>query len=230
MKNKINFSMIVITSIVCLLPLFFGLLVYNNLPDTVGIPVSGLDSNGNYNWNFHKSYFVFGMPLIFMILNIGIKIFTHVNQKLKEEAKVLLVILDWIAPAVSLVFVPLWLFRAMGADIPIEMMLYIYSGLVIIIMGNYIPKSKMDKSSIFGIKIKWGSGISDKNWIRGRRLTGFFWMITGFVYIGITFLFRAGFTTSVLRLLVMLFILYTIPILYAYIVFLSGKNKTVKAG
>jgi len=225
MKTKINLSMIILTSIICILPLFYGLLIYNGLPDRVGIPISGFDSEGNYNWYFHKSYFVFGMPFLLMALNIIIKTILYRNPKWNNETKALKIITDWSVPAISLFFVPLWLFRAMGAVIPIEMMLYIFSGLIIIVFGNYIPKSKMDKSSMFGIKLSWGPNISDENWIKGRRLVGYFWITAGVIYIIITFLFKVEFLISVIRTLILLFILYTVPILYAWLVYMSEKNN-----
>ena len=225
MKTKFNITMILITSIVCILPLFFGILVYNSLPDSVGIPISGLDSDGNYNWNFHKSYFAFGMPVILLVLNIFIKILIYKNPKWFDNLKVLKIFIEWVVPAVSLFFVPLWLFRAMGAEIPIEMMLFILIGLTIIICGNYLPKSKMDKSSIFGIKFRWVSEISDENWIKGRRKIGYFWIIIGITFIIFSFLFTEDHIVSLIITVITIIILYTFPIIYAFFVYLLNKNK-----
>ena len=225
MKTKINLSMIILTSVICILPVIYGLFVYSGLPERIGIPISGLDSSGNYNWYFHKLYFVLGIPFFLMASNIIVKIILYRNPKWDIETKALKIIIDWCIPAMSLVFVPLWLFRAMGAVIPIEMMLYVFSGLIIIIFGNYIPKSKMDKSSMFGIKLSWGPDIPDEKWIKGRRLVGYFWIVTGVIYIIITFLFRAEFTVSIIRTLITLLILYMVPIFYAWLVYLSGRKK-----
>ena len=218
MKTKINISMIIITSIACILPVFYGLLVYNNLPAKIGIPIFGFDSEGNYNWHFHKAYPAFGMPLLILALNIIYK-----NPRYSDESKAMRIIMDWICPVMALIAVPLWLFRAMGADIPIEMILYIWIGFLFIICGNYIPKSKMDKSSMLGIKVPWGSNISDENWIKGRRNIGNFWIIGGIVYIVAGFLLSKDFTTRLTITLITLFILVIVPIIYSYLIYMKEK-------
>ena len=44
--KKINMKSLIITSIVCLLPIIFGLIFYNSLPENIAIHW-GIDNNAN---------------------------------------------------------------------------------------------------------------------------------------------------------------------------------------
>lgn len=65
--KKINVKSLVITSIVCLLPIILGLIFYNALSESVAIHWG---INNNPNGYFSKPAFVFGMPMIMVALQI----------------------------------------------------------------------------------------------------------------------------------------------------------------
>jgi hypothetical protein len=229
MKTKINLFMMFITSLICLLPLFYGILVYNQLSDLVGIPIFGFISDGNHNMYFHKAYFVFGMPLILLAINVILRIIIYKKPIwLEKEPKAMQTITEWVCPVLSLIAVPLWLFRAMGATVPIEFIIFIFVGLIIILNGNYLPKAKIDKTSIFGVKLAWMQNMSDETWIRGRRNVGYLWIIIGTAYIILAFLLKENPFTLLASYLITIPILIVVPIFYAYLVFLTDKQKFLK--
>jgi uncharacterized membrane protein len=91
---------------------------------------------------------------------------------------------------ISIVIVPVILFKALGADIPIQIVAPVLVGVVLIIIGNYSPKTK--QSRVAGIRIKWTLE-SEENWRRTHRFAGYLWMLSGFVMIVTAFLMYYGF-------------------------------------
>ena len=73
MKNKIDKSM-VISSILCLLPILFGLIVYDDLPDQVAIHWNAEGIDDNYA---SKTFAVFAMPCFFLLINLIV----HLDRK-----------------------------------------------------------------------------------------------------------------------------------------------------
>lgn len=57
--KKINFKILFVTCIVCLLPIIIGLVFYNQLPEQIAIH---FDINNNPDTFFPKLAFIFGMP------------------------------------------------------------------------------------------------------------------------------------------------------------------------
>jgi uncharacterized membrane protein len=83
------------------------------------------------------------------------------------------------------VIVPITLFKALGADIPIQIIAPVLVGVVLVVIGNYSPKTK--QNPVAGIRISWTLE-SEENWRRTHRFAGYLWMIGGFVLIVNAFL------------------------------------------
>jgi hypothetical protein len=116
----------------------------------------------------------------------------------------------------------------MGAKVPIEIILFIFIGIGIILTGNYIPKSRINKASMFGIKLPWALNISDENWIKGRRKVGLYWIIMGIIYITLVFSLHGKYLILYAIAFVTVFLLFTMPILYSYLVYINGKKDCKK--
>lgn len=57
----------------------------------------------------------------------------------------------WIIPVPTLILMPVTLFASMGAEIPIQVIVPIFLGVLLIAIGNYLPKSK--QSYTVGIRL-----------------------------------------------------------------------------
>ncbi|NLN59048.1 MAG: SdpI family protein, partial [Gammaproteobacteria bacterium] len=67
-----------------------------------------------------------------------------------------------------------------GADIPIEVIVPVLVGVIFIIIGNYLPKTK--QNPVAGVRLPWAME-SAENWRRTSRFSGYLFIIGGFVMI-----------------------------------------------
>ena len=81
--KKINVKSLVITSIVCLLPIILGLIFYNELPESIAIHWG---INNNPNGYFSKPAFVFGMPIMMVALQIFCCVCSDLYYLIKLQA------------------------------------------------------------------------------------------------------------------------------------------------
>ncbi len=78
-KNK---SRIIISSIIILLPMIFGLIMWDKLPDTM---TTHWGADGNADGFSGKVFAVFGLPAITLILHFVCLSFTLFDKKQKEQ-------------------------------------------------------------------------------------------------------------------------------------------------
>ena len=69
---------------------------------------------------------------------------------------------------------------ALGIQINMGMAVSVFIGLLMIGMGNYLPKSK--QSYTMGVKLPWTLN-SEENWNRTNRLAGWMWMAGGILLV-----------------------------------------------
>ncbi len=171
MKNKTT----IMTTIICLLPLIISLVVYDKLPDQIAVH---FDSAGNPNNYMHKAIAAFGLPFLFMAINLYTHFRVNKDPKVQNASNALKTISKWATPVVSVVVVPVTLFMSMGAVIPIPMIVTALVGIIIVLCGNYLPKCK--RNYTVGIKLPWTLDNED-NWFKTHRFAGFIWVIGGIV-------------------------------------------------
>ncbi len=204
--KKINFKILIITCLVCLLPIILGIIFYNELPDSVAIH---FDINNNPNGYFTKAAFVFGMPVLMMVIQMLSCIVNDISDKNKEANKKATTVFKWIIPTLSIILYVVTISYALGNSIDIRKVVMIILGIVFIIMGNYLPKTKGNK--IVRIKLK------DENILnKVARFWGYMMILNGVLLI-VSILFKP----IVSVIFVVLIILESLGInCYAYM-----KNK-----
>ncbi len=171
---------LIITSVICLLPIVLGVLLYDRLPDPIPFH---FDFAGNPdNWG-PKALVVFGLPIFLCLLNILCNVSTRKYGG--ENQSMMLKFCRWLCAIIALVIAPIALFKGLGADIPIQIIAPVLVGIIFIIIGNYVPKTK--QNPVAGLRIKWTLE-SEENWRRTHRLAGYLWMIGGFLLIVNSFL------------------------------------------
>ncbi|MCL2381620.1 MAG: SdpI family protein [Treponema sp.] len=185
MKPKTNLFMMFITSGICLLPLIMSFAVYNDLPRHIGIPVFGLDADGNHNRVIPRAFVAFVVPVIWMTLNVILRIYFSKDMKSDNSSKAMRMFMEWLAPACALFLVPVNLFYAMGADIPILRIVLIMGGMICIIFGNYMPKFKLENDPI-AKRIKIFN--NPDTYSKTNRLAGYLFIIGGIIFIIVSFL------------------------------------------
>jgi uncharacterized membrane protein len=171
---------LIITSVICLLPIVLGILLYDRLP--ASIPIH-FDFAGNPdNWG-PKALVVFGLPIFLCLLNIVVNVSTRKYGG--ENQSMLVKVCRWLVALIAVIIMPITLFKALGMDIPIQIIAPVLVGVVFVIIGNYSPKTK--QNPVAGVRISWTLE-SEENWRRTHRFAGYLWMIGGFVMIVNAFL------------------------------------------
>ena len=136
--KKINFKILIITCIVCLLPIILGLVFYNELPNKVAIH---FDINGNPDNYFPKVLFIFAIPVFMMFMQAFCCIVSDMSDKNPEANKRAVGVYKWIIPVLSILLYVITLMFALGSSIDIRKVVMIILGIMFITMGN---KNKKD--------------------------------------------------------------------------------------
>ena len=208
MKNK---KTLIATTLVCLLPLLAGALVYSRLPEQVA---THFDLQGNPDGWSSRAFAVFGLPGILLAVNLLIPFALQADPKHKNMSGALVNIVIWTVPVVSLLCSGLTLGRALGYDLRIEMVLPVFMGVLFILIGNYLPKTK--QSYTMGIKLPWTLA-SEENWNRTHRLAGFLWVLGGAYFIVMSFI-----GWSLIAFLIPLALMVLVPTVYSYLLYRKG--------
>jgi len=208
MKNK---KTLVITSLICLLPIIVGALVYKRLPETIA---THFDLNGNPDGWSSRAFAVFGLPGILLAVNLLLPFMLQADPKHRNMSGALVNITIWTIPVLSLLCSGLTLGRALGYDVHIERVLPVFMGVLFILIGNYLPKTK--QSYTMGIKLPWTLA-SEENWNRTHRLAGFLGVLVGVYFIVMSFI-----GWSLPAFLIPLAVMVLVPMVYSYLLYRKG--------
>lgn len=206
MKKIISRTMI-ITSIICLIPFFISIIFYKSLPDQVA---THFDANGVPDGYSSKMFAAFGLPAFMLILNVIVNFFLDNDPKKANASKRIKIIGKWTVPILSVIMQSSIIAYAVGIKINISMYVSIGLGILIMIIGNYLPKCKQNYT--VGIKTPWTLN-NEEVWNKTHKISGYLWVIGGFI---ITISSFIGFESI---MLVVLIIIAFVPIVYSYILY-----------
>ena len=207
---KKNWKVLIITSIVILLPMLAGILLWNQLPDKIP---SHWNAAGEIDGWSSKPFSVFGFPLILTALQWLCALVTGADPKKANHPEKILHLVLWIIPVLSLVLHAIIYAAALGRAVPIEVIMPVLFGLLFTIIGNYLPKCKQNYT--IGIKIAWTLN-SEENWHRTHRFSGWLWTFCGLVII------LTGFFGSFWIFLTIVLLMAIAPFIYSYILHRKG--------
>ena len=176
MKSKLS-KLTVITTLIALLPVILGIVLYDSLPDTVATHW-GINNEPN-GWS-PKWVACFGIPVFMAAINIVMGTVTENTDKMNNTSPVVLNISRWIIPVLSLVMVPMTLYSALGVQIDIGKLVCTLLGVLFAVIGNYMPKCR--PNYYVGIRVPWTLA-SEENWRRTHRVGGYAWMTGGIVVV-----------------------------------------------
>ena len=210
--KKIDITLI-LTSIVCLLPIIPGLVFYDRLPDQLIIHWNAAGQPDGYA---PKDLVVFGMPLLLCGLNLFLQFVLRTDPKINNASVMLVTFSKWIIPVISIIVLSITLLAGLGMDVPVNVVLPIFIGMLFVVIGNYLPKSK--QSYTVGIRLPWTLN-SEENWNRTHRVAGYLWMIGGIIIVLSAFLLSAW-TFAVL--LATTLVIVGIPFAYSHSLYKKG--------
>lgn len=202
----------IISVVLCLCMIVFGVAVYDRLPDR--IVTSWSMTNGPTGTN-PKAFVVFGMPIIFAVVILLCCIYMRRLEKRGTGGKL---------PAVVRVMFPLLfilaqlavLLAALGKLKDMRFVACMLVSVFMVLFGNYMPKIR--KNWIFGIRTPHTLK-SEEIWYRTHRFAGF----------TVTFGGIAGVMTTLLGLYITTFVIIMaavfVPAIYGEAIYYLGKKK-----
>lgn len=216
---KENKGKVLISSGIILLPILFGLIVWDTLPDAMATHW-GADSN----WNGFdgKVCAVFGLPVILLISHLICLFFTSLDKKQKDQNKKVMSIIFWIIPVISLFTSGIVYAAVLGKELGFALLAPAMLGILFIFIGNYLPKIKQNRT--LGIKLFWTLN-NEENWNKTHRLGGKVWVIGGLMMLFSIFLPSAAMVSVLLGVLIAMMI---IPTVYSYSIYKKHKKEGVE--
>ncbi len=172
---KTNKRTLILTSLLTLLPLGIGLYAWNQLPDPMA---THFDIHGMANGYSSKLFAIFFLPLFLLGIQWFCIFITSADPRKQNISSKIFTLILWIIPIISLITGLSVYAYNLGYSIPIEISSEILIGLLLLILGNYLPKTKQNYT--IGIKLPWTLD-NEENWNRTHRLAGFVWVMGGIV-------------------------------------------------
>ena len=207
---KKNLKTLIVTSILIVLPVLAGIILWDRLPEQMP---THWNAAGDIDGWTNKPFTVFGLPLILLAGQWLCVLGTLADPKKENHPTKILHLVLWIIPVLSLVLGTITYATALGKTVRVEVIMPILIGLILAVIGNYMPKCK--QNYIIGIKIPWTLN-SEENWNRTHRFAGWLWTFSGIVVM-LTGVFGGFWIFLIIVLLMVL-----APILYSYLLFRKG--------
>ena len=206
---------LIITTIVTLLPMLAGLILWNKLPERFPIH---FNAAGEVDGWSSKAFGVFALPLILAAVQWLCAVGSiKMDPKAENlEGKVFGLVL-WIIPVLSVLLHALVYCTAMGMDVSVEIIMPMVIGLLMVIIGNWLPKCK--QSWTLGIKLPWTLADED-NWNRTHRFAGPLWVVCGLVIMLCGLIGGAFLWVMVAAFVVMVIA----PTVYSYLLFRKAQQ------
>ena len=170
---KKNLKVLIVTSLIILLPILVGVILWDQLPEQMP---SHWNASGEIDGWSSKAFAVFGMPLILLVFQWLCVLGTGADPKKANHPEKIVHLVLWIIPVLGVVLSVLTYAVALGKEVRMEVIMPVLIGLVLTIVGNYLPKCKQNYT--VGIKIPWTLN-SEENWNKTHRFAGWLWTICG---------------------------------------------------
>ena len=215
---KNNWRKVIISSVLILLPILAGVILWNQLPDSM---LTHFGGDGNPDGTMKKGVAIVVLPLILLGLHLVCLFATTLDKKQKGQNKKALGMVFWIVPAISL-FVNATMYAiALGHTMQVSNWAFALIGVLFIGMGNYLPKTMQNRT--LGIKISWTLR-NEENWNKTHRFAGKVWVACGFVTLVAIFL-PLGWTVTVS--VVAMLAAIVLPFAYSYNIYRAHKKAGI---
>ena len=198
---------LLLTSLVILLPIAVGLLLWNELPATMNIH---WNAAGEVDGTAGKAFAVFFPALFILAMHWFCVFMTHITNKDIDQNSKTMKLVFWMMPVLSNVVMGAMYAASLGLEINMGKIIFAPMGILFIVIGNFMPKVR--RNSTLGIKTTW-SLADDENWYATHRFAGKVWVFGGVLAVMLSFL-PAKWAISVLFILITL--LAFAPIIYSW--------------
>ncbi len=198
---------LIFSSIIILLPILAGLLLWNRLP---AMMTTHWGADGHADGWSGKAFGVFGLPLILLAMHwLCIFLDTRFTKNYEQNRKAYRIVF-WIIPILSLIMNTFVYAVALGWEFRPDVFISLTIGLMFVAIGNYLPKIRQNPT--LGIKISW-TLTNEENWNRTHRMAGKLWVIGGILLLFTVFL---PMKIAAWIWLIALIVLAGVPMIYSY--------------
>ena len=207
MKKRIDWKILIITTLMCIVPIILGVILYNQLPEQMAVHF-GL--NNEPNSFAPKEFALFGIPLLMTALQIICCISSDCMEQKKQNKKYIN-IYKWIIPIIGMVCYLTMLAYGAGIELDMRIIVCITLGIIFMIIGNYMPKTEINKLQMYYVRKDF--------WEKIKRPAGYF-----FVIIGLAFIISA-FLNSMVSFILMIILIICAVLTTTYSLYLFYKNR-----
>ena len=201
---------IILTSVVTVLPIVIGLLLWNRLPDTIATHFTCANvANG---WS-SKPFTVLGLPIILTVLHLVAVTVSLNDPKRKNIGGKMLSVVFWIVPIVSWVMFLSIYTNALNMSINISMISGVLVGTIFLVTGNYMSQNRQNYT--VGITLPCTLN-STENWNRTNRFAGRLWLVAGAIMLVNIFLNQTAI------LIGMIVVIGVAPVIYSFVLYKKG--------
>ena len=197
-----------VSSVIILLPILAGLILWNDLPRQMATHW-GIGGSAD-RWS-GRAFAVFGMPLTLLAVHWICALVISLDPRNKNQSPKATGLIFWVCPAISLYVSAIIYTWAFGMEVGMDIVLPAAMGLMFLVIGNYLPKCR--QSHTIGIKVLWALR-DEGNWNATHRFGGKVWVIGGVLLLLCVFLPKAMIPYTVVGIA---FVLGRLPVAYSYI-------------
>ena len=166
---------LVISSILILLPIVFGLIMWDQLPDTM---TTHWGADGQADGFSSKAFAIFFLSLFLLGMHLFCVWITDLTNRGNEQNFKVMNMIFWIMPVISFMSNGMVYAIAMGKVWDMNALMPILMGLMFTIIGNYLPRCR--QNTTIGIKVIWALN-NEENWNATHRFAGKLWVAAGLV-------------------------------------------------
>lgn len=198
---------LLITSVLTLLPIFVGLLLWNRFPEIVATHYS---LSGQPDGWSSLSFAVLIPPVLMLALHWLCVLLTIRDPGNQQRNQKMFQLVLWIIPITSNLCCYSMYALALGKEFNIISWTMVGMGILFAAMGNYLPKTKMNNT--MGIKVSWAY-TSEDNWNATHRFAGKLWVAGGIAMLFLALLPEA---IAILGLFFLAAFLCVAPMVYSW--------------
>lgn len=213
-KNKI---FLIITSLIILLPMLFGYIIWDELPVQIATHFGFDNQPDGYS---SRAMTVYGMPLIMLALQWFGVLMMELDIKKKNHGPQMIQLVLCIIPVMSVLVMTMTYAYALGIKLNVGFWVTLFLGILFAIIGNYLPKCRQNWT--MGIKLPWTLSDAD-NWNHTHRIAGPVWMAGGLIIACGSF-FSSHIVVAI-GIFAVILLMVLIPTVYSYLYYKKHRSE-----
>ena len=210
---KRNKWILFVTSLVILLPLAVGLILWNQLPEQMP---THWGADGQVDGYSSKLFGVLGLPLFMLGIHWLCVVMTAAAPKHNNVSGKALHLVFWICPATSLIVGFITYGQVLGLQMNVTLIMLLLMGVLFFAIGNYLPKCKQNYT--VGIKLPWTLN-DEANWDSTHRFAGKLWVVGGLLILATAFL------QNIWIFLGIVMVMSIVPMIYSYLYYRKHTSE-----